>query len=110
MGGGLVMRDSSIDAYRQQVASGQFATQKAAVIEAAKRFGPLSRRSLAEITGIEINAICGAVNKAIAENELMDWQTGEDPKTGKRVHLVEKFDRRTHPDYERPEAKQASLF
>lgn len=85
----MSVRDTSLEAYQKIKASGQYATQKAALAACVDLVGPATRRQLSERTGFELGAVCGAVNKLISENTLIDWKLVECQTTGNRVHLVE---------------------
>lgn len=85
----MTVRDTTLEAYRKIKASGRYATQKAAVFACVDLVEPGTRRQIASWTGFEISAVCGAVNKLIAEGKLIDWKLVECQTTGNRVHLVE---------------------
>lgn len=85
----MSVRDTSLEAYQKIKASGHYATQKDASLGCVDLVGPATRRQLSERTGLELGAICGVVNKLIAEGKLVDWKLVECQKTGNRVHLVE---------------------
>ena len=88
----MSVRDTSIEAFRDQVAKGFFSSQKAALLACVKLHGPATRNQLEERSGIRINAVCGAVNKLLEEKQLMDWRTVKDERTKKTVHLVQVYD------------------
>lgn len=85
----MSVRETSLEAFHKLKASGQYATQKAAIAACVDVVGPATRRQLSERTGFELGAVCGAVNKLIEQHALVDWKLVECQKTGNRVHLVE---------------------
>lgn len=84
-----MVRDTSLEAFRIQVASGEFGKSKDSVLEAVRRYGPQSRSDLATTTGYLLSSVCGAVNKLIKENRLEDPTVKLDPDTKKHVHVVQ---------------------
>lgn len=86
----MTVRDTSILSWQELKASGKFATQKEAIFQAVAMIGPMTRRRIAQVTGFEISAVCGAVN-ALVEKELrlVDGKTVKCETTGRTVHLVE---------------------
>lgn len=89
----MTVRDTSISAFRRQVRTGEFATQKEALLACVVVLGSAPRRELANRTSFEISAVCGAVNALLAECRLMDWRRVDCKVTKRQVHLVELYDR-----------------
>lgn len=89
----MTVRDTSIEAFKRQIRSGDFDTQKDAVLACVHVLGDAPRRELASRTGFEISAICGAVNALVAECKLMDWRRVDCAVTKRSVHLVQIYDR-----------------
>lgn len=87
----MSVRDTSLEAFRELMKSGTYATQKEAVRACVEILGPATRRQLAKRTGYEISAICGAVNNLVENGLLMDWRRVDCDTTGKSVHLVELY-------------------
>ena len=89
----MTVRDTSIEAFRRQVRTGDFANQKEALLACVVVLGSAPRRELASRTGLEISAVCGAVNGLLADRRLMDWRRVNCTVTRRSVHLVELYDR-----------------
>lgn len=89
----MTVRDSSIEAFKRQVRTGDFATQAEGCLACVVVLGSAPRREIARRTGYEISAVCGAVNKLLADCKLMDWRRVDCAVTGRSVHLVELYDR-----------------
>jgi len=86
----MTVRDTSVQAFRENLARGIYASQKAALSALVEMTGPGSRRELAARSGFEISAVCGAVNSLIKTNALQDPRVVTCKKTGRPVHLVER--------------------
>ena len=86
----MTVRDTSLDAFRENLARGIYQSQKAALAALVETTGPAPRRELAERSGLEISAVCGAVNSLIKTNVLQDPKVVTCQKTGRPVHLVER--------------------
>lgn len=110
----MTVRDTSIEAFRRQIASGDFDTQKEAVLACVVVLGDAPRREISTRTGFEISAVCGAVNALLAACRLMDWRRVQCPVTGRSVHLVQVYDRHDLEPLPDPpparEPSQAELF
>ena len=85
----MTVRDTSVQAFRENLARGIYGTQKVAVSALVKITGPGYRRQLADRSGFEMGAICGAVNALIKDNILRDPQVVISAETKRPVHLVE---------------------
>jgi hypothetical protein len=83
------VRDTSILSWQEHKANGRFKTQKAGIWKAVAMIGGMTRRRIAEVTGYELGAVCGAVNGLIEERHLVDDKIIECPTTKRAVHLVE---------------------
>ena len=62
-----MIRDTSLEAYRDHVLSGEAGEQTIRVFSAVKRAGKkgITRKELSVATGITINAVCGRANELL---------------------------------------------
>lgn len=86
----MTVARTSRQAYEELIASGKAATQRGLILKAMLRFTQgLSRRSLARVTGLEINAVCGRVNELVKDGVLREDREVRCVVTGKMVSVVE---------------------
>lgn len=79
---------TSIEAYNAIVSDGTRLKQHEKVIKCIEVSGRLTRRQIGKITGLELGAVSGRVNKLIEDNVLMEVGTAVCETTKKTVHLV----------------------
>jgi len=87
----MTVRRTSRDCYHELEANGRLSEQQEKLMrflnDQPKGFR-MSRREIAEKSGIPINALPCHVQKLIKKGWLDDSETGIDPVTNKTVHLV----------------------
>jgi len=97
------MKSTSINSYRQHVIEGKARTQREKIYDALiESPTPLTRRQIANVTRIEINAVCGRVNALVDSGIIIISHVSEDPITGKRVEFLS-------PRWPQPAQRRMSL-
>lgn len=83
--------ETSVRSYRTHWREGKATGQQLIIIQAMQRGIAYSRRDLARLTGLEINAVCGRVAEMLDDKiaALVPGPRQIDPVTGKRVSTVE---------------------
>jgi hypothetical protein len=81
---------TSRHAHRKQIISGRAASQRERILECLRNSAvPLTRRQIAELTRIPINAVCGRVNVLVASGLARVAYEDEDQVTGTRAQFLE---------------------
>ena len=78
---------TSSHAHRAHLLSGM-RTQRERVLACIVANAPCSRRQIKELTGIEINAVCGRVNTLLKSDLVRVLHESRDPLTGKVVEYL----------------------
>ena len=78
---------TSQHAHRAHLLSGM-RTQRERVLLCIQANAPCSRRQIKELTGIEINAVCGRVNTLLKSDLIRVLFEGTDPLTKKTVEYL----------------------
>lgn len=92
----MTVRDSSIEAFREHVASGGFATQQALVRGCVRAMQPCTRRMVATETGIETASVSSAVNALVKVGELEESLVKRPCRvTGKQVYYLRTIEKQS---------------
>ena len=78
---------TSSHAHRAHLLSGM-RTQRERVLACIVANAPCSRRQIKELTGIEINAVCGRVNTLLKSDLVAVLFEDRDPNTDKLVEML----------------------
>ena len=90
---------TSLSSYGQHVLNGKATSQRNRILDCLFESGvPLSRRQIKELTGLEINAVCGRVNALLKSDLIHVVCESIDPGTDRMVELLW------------PQLKQKELF
>lgn len=73
----MPVRDTSLKAFREHVASGNYKNQQEAVLDCIRRFGKATRRQLSARTRIEYGSVCSAVNKLVKQGALVETEKAQ---------------------------------
>lgn len=86
-----MIAETSIQAYHEILADGTATTQHDRIYQLVKRVGPLTRRQISKITGIEYSTVGARCNKLVNEvpPKLIEQDTVECEFTGKEVKLLQ---------------------
>lgn len=79
---------TSLAAFRSLRADGLLQPQQLVVLDAIRKWGPMTREELAVHTGLRLSAICGRVGALIKLRELEERGTRPNPQSGKANKLV----------------------
>lgn len=93
----MTVRDTSLEAFREAIATGLYNSCQSICYACIKRLGPGTRRETSERTGLEINVVCSAINELVKSHRLMDWRVVQCKTTGRQVHLIEIYDSHDQP-------------
>lgn len=88
-GGTVTVARTSRLAYMELQANGKESTQKGKVLKEVLRHSDgLTRRQLAELTGLELGAVCGRVNALVRDGLLDDSEVVKCEVTGQEVARI----------------------
>ena len=79
---------TSIQSYYDHVIEGKATSQRERIFLLLKKYHPLSRRLISEITCIPINAVCGRVNALIDDGKVEVTHVEKDTVTKRRVEYL----------------------
>lgn len=85
----MAVSTTSVGSYRELVRSGNATNQQFLIINAMQQGVSYSRREIARMTGLEINAVCGRVDELIKAGAVVECPARLDPVTRRRVQTVE---------------------
>ena len=90
---------TSLSSYQQHVLNGKATSQRNRILDCLfESSAPLSRRQIKELTGLEINAVCGRVNALLKSDLIHVVCESIDPGTDRMVEMLG------------PQLKQKELF
>lgn len=84
-----LMRETSINAYRNLIMSGQSKVMGQKIYDSLKDSGGRTRNELSRDTGMAINCICGRVNELIKYDLLKEGDQVSCSITGHKAYLVQ---------------------
>ncbi len=79
---------TSSHAHREHLLSGRMRTQREVILNCILTQGPVSRRQIKDLTGLEINAVCGRVNTLLKSDMVAVLREERDPNTDKLVEML----------------------
>ena len=82
------MKSTSSESYQEVQSSGREASQIESIFKIISDRGMLSRREIAQLSGFELSAVCGRVNRLIKQRRIREYGTKQCGVTKKTVGVL----------------------